>query len=228
MTNEEYVFQQTNKERAILKRSAAHKVNGCKSRKCKLGVDYMSKKEIEKQHGPVESWNLNKFYSYQEFKFMPDDIQIEYINHLIEKYHVGLQAISLHVFGLSATALSTYLSRKEALDKVTVRGNRVRSSHKSIEQLKQDIANKDDILETIDAAASVEDINDKTPVSNSYYEEIAASLNPYVVPIPKPKVESKTYSTTYISEKIDIEGLYLIQSMFKDSKIRVSITIESI
>lgn len=218
MTNEEYVFQQTNKERAILKRSAAHKINGSKSRKCKLGVDYMSKKEIEKQHGPVESWNLNKFYSYQEFKFMPDDIQIEYLNHLIEKYHVGLQSISLYVFGLSATALSAYLSRKEILDKITVRGNRVRSSHKSIDLLKQAIAQKDNPQEHIDAAASVEDIN----------EETTASLNPYVVPIPKPKVESKTFSTTYIGEKIDIEGLYLIQSMFKDSKIRVSITIESI
>lgn len=218
MTNEEYVFQQTNKERAILKRSAAHKINGSKSRKCKLGVDYMSKKEIEKQHGPVESWNLNKFYSYQEFKFMPDDIQIEYLNHLIEKYHVGLQSISLYVFGLSATALSTYLSRKEILDKITVRGNRVRSSHKSIDLLKQAIAQKDNPQEHIDAAASVEDIN----------EETTASLNPYVVPIPKPKIESKTFSTTYIGEKIDIESLYLIQSMFKDSKIRVSITIESI
>ena len=218
MTNEEYVFQQTNKERAILKRSAAHKINGSKSRKCKLGVDYMSKKEIEKQHGPVESWNLNKFYSYQEFKFMPDDIQIEYLNHLIEKYHVGLQSISLYVFGLSATALSAYLSRKEIRDKITVRGNRVRSSHKSIDLLKQAIAQKDNPQEHIDAAASVEDIN----------EETTASLNPYVVPIPKPKIESKTFSTTYIGEKIDIEGLYLIQSMFKDSKIRVSITIESI
>lgn len=218
MTNEEYVFQQTNKERAILKRSAAHKINGSKSRKCKLGVNYMSKKEIEKQHGPVESWNLNKFYSYQEFKFMPDDIQIEYLNHLIEKYHVGLQSISLYVFGLSATALSTYLSRKEILDKITVRGNRVRSSHKSIDLLKQAIVQKDNPQEHIDAAASVEDIN----------EETTASLNPYVVPIPKPKIESKTFSTTYIGEKIDIESLYLIQSMFKDSKIRVSITIESI
>lgn len=218
MTNEEYVFQQTNKERAILKRSAAHKINGSKSRKCKLGVDYMSKKEIEKQHGPVESWNLNKFYSYQEFKFMPDDIQIEYLNHLIEKYHVGLQSISLYVFGLSATALSAYLSRKEILDKITVRGNRVRSSHKSIDLLKQAIAQKDNPQEHIDAAASVEDIN----------EETTASLNPYVVSIPKPKIESKTFSTTYIGEKIDIESLYLIQSMFKDSKIRVSITIESI
>lgn len=218
MTNEEYVFQQSNKERAILKRSAAHKINGSKSRKCKLGVDYMSKKEIEKQHGPVESWNLNKFYSYQEFKFMPDDIRIEYLNHLIEKYRVGLQAISLHVFGLSATALSAYLSRKEILDKITVRGNRVRSSHKSIDLLKQAIAQKDNPQEHIDAAASVEDIN----------EETTASLNPYVVPIPKPKIESKTFSTTYIGEKIDIESLYLIQSMFKDSKIRVSITIESI
>lgn len=221
MTDEEYVFQQTNKERAILKRSAAHKINGSKSRKCKLGVDYMSKKEIEKQHGPIESWNLNKFYSYQEFKFMPDDIQIEYINHLIEKYRVGLQAISLHVFGLSATALSTYLSRKETLGKITVRGNRSKSSHKAILMLKEAVEHKDEPQEIIDAA---EDITDRS--EDSF--DITTESNPYVVPISKSKVESKTYSTTYISEKIDIEGLYLIQSMFKDSKIRVSITIESI
>lgn len=56
-------------------------------------------------------------------------------------------------------------------------------------------------------------------------EEYVPSISVEAV---KPTVTSKTFSTTYIGDKIDIESLYLLQQLFKDTKIRVSITIVAV
>ena len=71
----------------------------------------MSQKEIEKRHGPVESWKMSEFYTVKEFKQMPKDIQVEYLNYLIDKYGVGVQTISIHLFGMSKTWLMWYANR---------------------------------------------------------------------------------------------------------------------
>lgn len=111
MTDAAFVLNDTNRERAITKRSAVHRKCGSKSKKCTLEVDKMSQKEIEKRHGPVESWKMSEFYTVKEFKKMPKDIQVEYLNYLMDKYGVGLQTISIHLFGMSKTWLTWYANR---------------------------------------------------------------------------------------------------------------------
>jgi len=101
MTDERYVFIQDVKEKKGIARSAAHKKNGCKSTRCTLPSDYLTKKEREKMNGEVKSWNMNKFYSWEEFKNMPVDIQEAYISTLVQKYKVGLATIANKVFGIT-------------------------------------------------------------------------------------------------------------------------------
>ena len=118
MTNEAYVFNETNRERAILKRSACHKKGGSKSKSCKLGVDKMSNKEIEAMHGPVESWKLTEFYTWDDFKSMPEDIQVEYLNYLVDTYHVSVGAIESNLFNLGGGCVYKYLKRKKLISRI--------------------------------------------------------------------------------------------------------------
>ena len=79
MTNEAYTLMETNRDRAIVRRSARYKKGGSKSKKCTLGHEYKTKKELDKMNGECKTWKLTKFYTWKEFKEMPDDIQVEYL-----------------------------------------------------------------------------------------------------------------------------------------------------
>lgn len=87
MTDAEYVFKKTVKERSDVKRSAVHKKNGSKSKKCKTPSDYLTKKEREKMNGPVVSLKMNKpMTNWKEFRSLPEGLQREYIIGLITNY----------------------------------------------------------------------------------------------------------------------------------------------
>jgi hypothetical protein len=118
MTDCEYLFQQTSKERKELARNAKYKKNGSKSKKCTLPSDYLSKKEINKMSGEPITWNMNHFYSYDVFKSMPSDIQVEYINRICEKYQVGINTISRVMFNLANTTLRMYLDSHGLMQKI--------------------------------------------------------------------------------------------------------------
>ena len=76
-------------------------------------------------HGDVHSWKLSEFYSWDDFKQMPADIQVEYINRMSDKYSVGLSTLSLVLFGLNDDqAIRKYLRTHNLLDRVTVKSAR--------------------------------------------------------------------------------------------------------
>lgn len=77
-------------QKKSLARSAAHKKNGSKSKKCSLPSDYLTNKELKERNGTVLQYNLNAPMTWKVFKSLDDDIQTEYINSLIEKYHIGM------------------------------------------------------------------------------------------------------------------------------------------
>lgn len=112
MKNEEYVFYQDIKEKKSAARGAFHKKGGSKSKKCTLPSDYLTKKEREKMNGEVKTWKMNKFYIWQEFKQMPDDIQEAYLVSLVGKYKVGIGIIAKYVFKAAASTVYTYLKDK--------------------------------------------------------------------------------------------------------------------
>lgn len=209
MTDEAYVFNETNKERAIVRRSARYKKGGSKSKSCKLGCDGMSRKEIEAMHGEVKSWKLTDFYTWNEFKEMPHDIQIEYLNYTIDTYGIGLASISSVLFEKNSASLFKYCAYHK-LDNKIHKGNAGGATKKNT------AAFKAIVLENRNKAMP-------TPESENLVELVEENL--YLTEDDISRRCSMNFSTVYTSKNIDFDELARVEKMFKGQKIRVSISI---
>ena len=113
LSDEEYVYRQDIKEKKSAGRGAFHKKNGSKSKRCKFPSDYLTKKEKMAMNGECVSYDMKKFYTYEEFKTFPDDIQLKYINGLINRYNVTVSAIAEEVFHITPTGFFKHLRKKD-------------------------------------------------------------------------------------------------------------------
>lgn len=150
MTDAEFIFRKEVQEKKRNGYGARNKKNGSKSKKCTLPSDYMTRKEKQALNGEVKSWDLKKFYSYEEFKQMPDDIQIEYVNSILSRYDVGIHAIESIVFERSGRScfLHKHFQQKglsQYLNKFP--GGRPKKSN--IERLKKDVEKSRHVLATV-------------------------------------------------------------------------------
>ena len=91
--------------------SARKQKNGSKSRKCSLPSDHLTAAQLRAKNGPVTSCNLNEPMSWDAFKLLAADLQVEYIKGLNSRFSVGLVQISRDLFGRTNTALTSYLRR---------------------------------------------------------------------------------------------------------------------
>lgn len=88
MTDEKYSYIQDVKDKKFTARSARNKrTHNGKGGRVKFPSDYMTQKEIKAMSGEVKSYRLNKPMSWSEFKAMPDDIKVSYINLIRQKYN---------------------------------------------------------------------------------------------------------------------------------------------
>lgn len=115
MNDAEYVFYQEIREKKSAGRGTFHKKCGAKSKKCTLPSDRMTRKEREAMNSEVVSWSMSAFYDYATFKSMPPDIQIEYLQGITDKWHVGCSAVSEILFKNPKSSLDGYL-RYRGLD----------------------------------------------------------------------------------------------------------------
>ncbi len=118
MSDEEYIYRKDIAEKKKIGYGAKHKKNGSKSKKCAMPSDYLTRKEKLAMNSETMSWCLNDFYTYNDFKKMPSDIQVMYLQGITDKYKVGSSAISMVLFGLTEKALYDYLSRHNLLDAI--------------------------------------------------------------------------------------------------------------
>lgn len=89
MTDEKYVFTQDVREKKITARSARNtRTHNGKRGAVKFPSDYLSKKELQAMNGEVKSYRLNEPMKWDEFKTMPDDLKVAYINALRTKFDV--------------------------------------------------------------------------------------------------------------------------------------------
>lgn len=118
MTEAAQVLKQTNSERKSLGRSAYHKKNG--SAVAKLGNKPMSWQEIQSKHGKEMTYpSTDGFMDYATFEKLPSDLKIEFINKLMDKYDIGLQHISRHLFNKGDDGLKANLRNNfDILDKI--------------------------------------------------------------------------------------------------------------
>lgn len=111
MDDGKYLFISDVKERKTIARNSRYKKNGCKSKKCTLPSDYMTRKEIAAMNSECITCDFNKFYTWSEFQKFKDSTKIDYIESLALKYNCSLDAIGMVVFELSTGALSNYISK---------------------------------------------------------------------------------------------------------------------
>lgn len=98
-------------QKKIIARSAKHRKNGSRSRRCVLSTDYLTSAELEKRNGEVMSYKMNEPTSWETFCAWPHDIQEEYINGLQSRFGVGLPTISKELFKGSGSMLILHAKR---------------------------------------------------------------------------------------------------------------------
>lgn len=183
----------------------------------------MSQKQIEKQHGPVESWNLTKFYSWEEFKKMPVDLQAEYINRLIDTYHVGIRYISSHLFGKGAATLDNHTRRFGYEKKIHACQRGVnKEAHQAFLSAIEDSRREAFAEEEEKEQSEVEELYDKAVSALKQYSENG---------IEEPEAEDPIFrhDVSYVSSSVrvglDIDELAALAAMFQNKKVFVDLKI---
>lgn len=75
----------------------------------KLPSDNMTKKELNAMNGECKSYNLRKPMSWEQFKAMPNDLQIAYIKWIREYFGAPDKWIGSALFGVSQKTISMYI-----------------------------------------------------------------------------------------------------------------------
>lgn len=110
MTDEEYLFRLTEKERKRIARGDKNKIRQG-GRIVRLPSDNLSRKEREALNGPVKIYMKKDFYTWEEFKALPSDLKVAWVNSIINRYGAGVETISEIVFGCSKKNLRNHLTR---------------------------------------------------------------------------------------------------------------------
>lgn len=106
MRDEEYLFKEDVREKAITARSAKMRPrhSGCR-------LPQYTAKEMREMSGPTYTLNLKKRITYAEFKALPEGLQKSYVQNIIDKYRVGPSALA-ELMGANAGAVGVYLSKR--------------------------------------------------------------------------------------------------------------------
>lgn len=163
MTEIEKMLGKENAEKKRIARGAHNKKRGG-GRYVRTPSDYLTKKEREAMNGEVISFDPRKFYTWQEFKALPDEYQLKYVNSLINRYDIGVSNISVEVFGLSRAALSFHLNRKGLLQYVNKGGD----PHDS----KRTVAGRKKLVADIQAARNPKPEEAEAVDADSFFAEL--------------------------------------------------------
>ena len=89
MPDEQYVMISDSIEKKKIAHSSHNRKTHCgKGGRVKFPSDYLSKKELKAMNGDVKSYNLKRPMTWEEFRSMPQDLQIMYIKKLRNEFGV--------------------------------------------------------------------------------------------------------------------------------------------
>ena len=104
-----------------------------------LGKKYMTDAEINARHGECKDYKLNRFMPFSEFRTMPPDIQVLWINAIQDKYDVGLYPISKIIFKFpNDDSLKDHLKRNGIFKEVHPERKRGKTG---LQRLREDVEN---------------------------------------------------------------------------------------
>ena len=237
LSDEEYLFRKDIAEKKKTATGAYHKVKGSKSKKCNFPSDYLTKKEKMKMNSEVKSWNLNEFYTWNDFKQMPKDLQIEYLQNLTNKYKVGSGAIEKSLFQIGRGTLEYHLQKFLIADKIhwiVFKGAKAQAYNAEFERTidKYRLA----IVDTLPPVAEVEE--EPVMVAEPVVEpekpaEIKMEAEPKFVYVPQPEVpiidtdvfKSSPRNCTMESDGFDIELFRYLAGRYKNKNCIVEIKV---
>ncbi len=108
MTDAEYVLKETNRDRAVVRRSARYKKNGSRSRSVSLPSDSLTPAQWRRKNGGVSVYNLNAPTTYRVLCSWPEDVQREYLTRLISRFNATGNSLS-KMLGVSGTWVNKHL-----------------------------------------------------------------------------------------------------------------------
>lgn len=95
MPDEQYVMISDSIEKKKIAHSSHNRKTHCgKGGRVKFPSDYLTKKELKAMNGDVKSYNLNRPMTWEEFRSMPQDLQIMYIKKLRNEFGVPDSVLS--------------------------------------------------------------------------------------------------------------------------------------
>ena len=97
-------------EKKRIAHSARNKINGSKSRYVSLPSDHLTAAEKKKMNGECKVYSLDRVISWPEFKGLPRDIQIKYLEHLRDRFGVSSGPVA-EMFGLKAPSFTNWLQQ---------------------------------------------------------------------------------------------------------------------
>lgn len=104
----DFDFEISQKKR--IARGARNRVRGSKSRFVSLPSDNMTRGQWKKMNGEVKQYNIKKPIGYKDFKKMPEDLQIEYLEFMRNTFGAGCKLIC-ESFGISDETYRNTLKR---------------------------------------------------------------------------------------------------------------------
>ena len=135
MNDAEYLFRQTEIDRKRSSYGDKHKKRQG-GRTVRFPSDHLTKKEKEAMNGEVVTYKDKPFYSKEEFQELPDDLQIKWINSVINRYDASIRAISEAMFG-NHEWLRVYIKNKGYAEYIN-KGPQGWAAKKGIERLTAD------------------------------------------------------------------------------------------
>lgn len=110
MTDAEYIFRQTSKERKRNGTGDFHKKRKG-GRVIHFPSDHLSRKEKKALNGEVKTYSFRDPLTWEQFKEMPKDIRQQYLDTLTDKFHGVLLSMIAESMGVKRVTLGTHMNR---------------------------------------------------------------------------------------------------------------------
>lgn len=109
MSDAEYCFNEAIKEKKGMVNGAHHTKGKVKRNGTPRDLD-VSAKEYKKKCGKVQKFSMNMPMKLEEFKSLPEDLQVEYIDRLLNVFHMSRDIIA-KMFGCSYPTVANIIKK---------------------------------------------------------------------------------------------------------------------
>ena len=219
LPDEQYVMISDSIEKKKIAHSSHNRKTHCgKGGRVKFPSDYLSKKELKAMNGDVKSYNLNRSMTWEEFRSMPQDLQIMYIKKLRNEFGVpdivlskamgickssfskAMRDLNLSL-GKSAGTIGKQWLRSEKSSKFYEYWNKFSKKDESIKE--ENIEDAEEVESTKEASISKEFAQIGTCVTDGFtkaineHNDLSTKITNDPVTIPEP---SQSY---YLAQDLD-------------------------